>query len=460
MPGHYLILPRGDVLKPDGYSVGLSRAVMAQIVGLSPEYAARTVSVLKRYLNHKLVTGEDPERVENEPCEEATTRVTSFFVAQGIPVVPSKHAKHRDELRLMVPEDRSTAHAQQIVSILRQFYQLLGEYRIGARDAANPLELPGWHLVEARDRLRDWLARHPERPAGWLQGGLRFKVYKRKPYLPLIEDPTGCGRAMTLAVIAYGAPQSVVDVCLVLEENGCRWRETAWANALGWSIRGFGEQVFTTNKFDDEEHAKKITLPPDVLSRLIRRFEGMPHPVRPDATMMDYLQERAKVGDEDALRSVPLFVNSRGTRHKHSTFNGHWFRPAMAAWGNLDGSRGLKVQSDVSARQPTLHWYRHAVISGAIEAALEGSMSEAEILEVSRRVCRSFSLKTDQAKRYAAALMRRLADEEQMRRVAARREANEAKRRGCGVAVHLPRLELSESERLLRLLPQRAGAVA
>jgi hypothetical protein len=374
--------------------------------------------------------------------------------------VPSKLAKHRHEFRLLVPEERSTVHAQEIVSILRHFYQLLGSFGVGARTDANPLELPGWHLLDERDRQRHWLSRHPSHPAGWGNAGLRFKVYKRKPYLPLIEDPAGCGAAMTEAMIAYKAPQTAIDICIVLQENGCRWREAAWATALGWSIRGFGERVLTTNKFDDREHAKTITLSPEVLSRLVRRFEQMPHPGRSDATMMDHLRELAKSDDQDALRRIVLFPNSRGARHKHSTFNGHWFSPAMVAWTNPDGSKGLRIQSDVSSRQPTPHWYRHAIISGAIELAVAGLRSEADILAASRRVCRGFSLKTNQADRYAAALMRRLADEEQMRFVAERRAAGEAHRRGSDLPVELPRQQISEPERLLLLLPSRTRALA
>lgn len=455
MIDHFIISELGDVTEPDGYATRLSAVLMTQTIGLSFEYAQRIISLLRDYLNFRMDPSDDPRSVLTESADEAVERVKAFLGSKGIVALPSKKPNCEHELELKVPKGKSTEHAQQIVTILRQSYQLCGSFGVDARTRENPIELPGWHEKSEEDRRESWFKRYPNRPYGWMNAGLRFRTAKRKTYLPLIEDPTGCAEKMTMAVIKYGCPQTVIAICMVLEENGCRWREAAWVTALGWSILGFGEVVYTTNKFDDSEHAKKIVLNPEVLSDTIRRFEAVPHPKDKGRTMMDHLRELAQAGDEDALRAIPLFPNSRGDFHQHRTFNGHWFRPAMEAWVNEDGSLGLLIQSDVSARRPTPHWYRHAEISRELEKAVVGCKTDAEVLEVCKAVCRSFSLKTDQAKRYAAALMRRLADESQMRRIAQRRAENEARRRSVDVPIALDRLQLSEGERLIMMLPSR-----
>jgi hypothetical protein len=452
---HFLISDLGDVLEPDGYSPSLSAVIMTMTLNTSDDYSRRIIRLLRRYLNFVPDPLAGPRSVLEEPAAAAVGRVKAFFTSMKIAPLPSKKPNCEDEIELKVPEHKSTDHAQQIVGILRQLYQLSGSFKVGNRTAENPIELPGWHEKSEEDRRDSWSTRYPTRTYGWLNAGLRFRTAKRKSYLPLIEDPTGCAEKMTQAVIKYGCPATVIAICMVLEENGCRWREAAWANALGWSIKGFGEIVYTTNKFDDQEHAKKIFLNPEVLSGTIRRFEAMTHPKDKGKTMMDHLRELASAGDQDALRDIPLFPNSRGGFHQHRTFNGHWFRPAMEAWVNEDGSRGLLIQSDVSARRPTPHWYRHAEISRELEKAVVECTTDADVLEVCRAVCRSFSLKTDQATRYAAALMRRIADETQMRRIAQRRAENEARRKGVDVPIELGRLQVSESERLIMMLPAR-----
>lgn len=456
---HFFFTPDGDVYEPDGYSLAVSRAVTTLTVGSSPEYAARKLSVVRRYLN-RLEPGADPRGAIEESAEAAVDRIKGLLRDLGYHVVPCAKANREREFEILVPHDRSTAHAQQVVAILRQFHQLCGSYGVGSRTVENPVEMPGWHTKTEEARRESWCARFPKRPYGWMSAGLRFRPTQRKPYLPLIEDPAGCGQAMTRAVTAYGCPCSVIAICIVLEENGCRWREAAWVNALGWSIKGFGEIVFTTNKFDDGEHAKRIVLRPDVLSDAIRGFEGRPHPAEPGRTMMDHLRELVASGDRDALRAIPLFPNSRGTRHLHATFNGHWFRPAMEAWGNEDGSAGLLIFSDIGSRRPTPHWYRHAEITRQLEAELDGRRTEADILEMCRAVCRRFGLKTDQAKRYAASLMKRVAEEAQMRAVAGRRAELAAERAGVDIPPALPRQTLSEAERLMLALPARRTVTA
>ena len=455
MTDHFLISDLGDAVEPDGYSPSLSAVLMTMTLGVSDEFGARTIRLMRRYLNFVHRPNECPRSVLSEPAEGAVGRLTGFFRSMGIAALPSKKPNCENEIELKVPDGKSTDHAQQIVTMLRQFYQLCGSFKVGSRTAENPLELPGWHEKSEEARRDSWYTRYPNRPYGWMHAGLRFRTLKRKAYLPLIEDPAGCAEKMTAAVIKYGCPQTVIAICMTLEENGCRWREAAWATALGWSVKGFGEVVYTTNKFDDQELAKKIVLNPEVLSATIRRFEASPHPKDKTRTMMDHLRELAKAGDQDALRAIPLFPNSRGGFHQHRTFNGHWFRPAMEAWENEDGSLGLLIHSDVSARRPTPHWYRHAEITRELEIAVVGCKTDADVLEVCRAVCRSFSLKTDQAKRYAAALLRRIADESQMRRIAERRAANEARRKGVDVPIELSRLQLSEGERLIRMLPSR-----
>lgn len=460
MIDHFLISDLGDATEPDGYSTRLSAVLMTMTLDLSNEYARRILSVMRAYLNFAHVPFENPRSVLTETADDAVERAKAFLKSKKIIALPSKKPNCEHEFELRVTNDKSTEHAQQIVTILRQFYQLCGSYKVAKRTRENPIELPGWHVKGEDERRESWFKRYPKRPYGWMNAGLRFRTSRRKTYLPLIEDPTGCAEKMTLAVIKYGCPQTVIAICMTLEENGCRWREAAWVTALGWSIRGFGEIVYTTNKFDDSEHAKKIVLNPEVLSDTIRRFEAMPHPKDKTRTMMDHLRDLAKAGDEDTLRAIPLFPNSRGGFHQHRTFNGHWFRPAMEAWVNEDGSNGLLIQSDISARRPTLHWYRHAEISRELEDAVVGCTTDADVLQVCKAVCRSFSLKTDQAKRYAAALMRRIADESQMRRIAKRRAENEARRRNVDVPIALDRLSLTEGERLIMMLPSRHKEVA
>lgn len=460
MTDHFLISDLGDATEPDGYSILLSAVLITLTLDLSQEYALRIISIMRDYLNFAHVPFENPRTVLTEDAEDAVERVRAFLRTKKILTLPSKKPNCEHEFELKVPAGKSTEHAQQIVTVLRQFYQLCGSFAVGDRTPENPIELPGWHEKLEEDRRESWFKRYPSRPYGWMNAGLRFRTAKRKTYLPLIEDPTGCAEKMTQAVIKYGCPKAVIAICMVLEENGCRWREAAWVTALGWSILGFGEIVYTTNKFDDAEHAKKIVLNPEVLSDTIRRFEAEPHPKDRSRTMMDHLRELAKAGDEESLRAIPLFPNSRGGFHQHRTFNGHWFRPAMEAWVNEDGSLGLLIQSDVSARRPTPHWYRHAEISRELEKAVVRCKTDADVLEVCKAVCRSFSLKTDQAKRYAAALMRRIADERQMRRIVERRAENEAKRKAVDVPVALGRLELTEGERLIMMLPSRHKEIA
>lgn len=470
MVPHFIISPQGDVLEPEGYSYGLSKVMMSQIQGLSREYAARTVGVVGRYLNRVHVAKEDPRSVLEEDESAAVERIKGFFAGEGIPVINSKLANRPHDLRLVVPEDRSTAHAQQMVAMLRQFYQLCGSLGVGRRTAANPLELPGWHLVDLGLRATEWRDYGSRKAMPLANQGLRFRVYRRKPYLPLLEDPADCARMMTAAVIAYRCPETVIDVCIVLQENGCRWREAAWTNALGWSSMDFGAAVLTTNKRDKRRLAKKLTLAPEVHSRIIRRFEAAPHPTDRGATMMDHLRERALAGDEVSLREIPLFPNSRGSFHQHSTFTQHWFNPAMAKAKNADGTVGLKIRSDVSQRQPTTHWYRHASITDEIlvETAPLREMEADELLDANRRldigkqikaicvgVCEGFGLKTDQSERYAAALMRQLAEERQMVVVARRRARGASQRGRSDLPIGVPRLALSEAETLLLQLPTR-----
>ncbi|QYE36303.1 hypothetical protein KZX46_10450 [Polymorphobacter sp. PAMC 29334] len=455
MSVHFIISNVGDVIEPDGYSLALSSVLVAMTADVSIEYRSRILGFLRRYLNFEHLPGEHPRMVLEESADDAVERVKAYFLSTGVPVVPSRKPNCEHELDLRVPDGQSTVHAQQKVTILRQFHQLCGSLKVGGRTAENPIELPGWHQKSEEDRRESWRTRHGDTSYGWLNAGLRFKTSTRTAYLPLIENPSGCAEKMTLAMVKHGCPATIVAICHVLEENGCRWREAAWANALGWSLRGFGEIVHTTNKFEADEHAKKIMLAPDVLSDIIRRFEAQPHPKDGGRSMIDHLRELATAGDKAALRAIPLFPNSRGGFHQHRTFNGHWFRPAMEAWENEDGSRGLLIHSDVSARRPTPHWYRHAEITRELEQAVAECRTDAEILEACRSVCRSFSLKTDQASRYAAALMRRLANETQMRRIRERRAGNEARRRAVDLPIAVGRLELSEAERLLMLLPVR-----
>jgi len=456
MIDHFLITDLGDVTEPDGYSPSLSAVVINMTHALSDEYALRVVGTVRKFLNFVHTASDTPRAVIEEAPVRGFERAKAFLLSMDIVCIPSKKANCEHELELKVPNGRSTVHAQSIVGILRQFYQLCGTYHVGNRTAENPIELPDWHLKGDDERRESWDRRHPQRKFAWIYAGLRFCTTKRRRYLPLIEDPTGCGEKMTRAAIAHGCPATVIAICMTLEENGCRWREAAWANALGWSIKGFGEIVYTTNKHDDDEHAKRIMLPPDVLSGVIERFQGQPHPRDGSRTMMDHIRELAAAGDKDRLRQFPLFPNSRGRFHQHRTFNGHWFAPAMKAWVNEDGSKGLLIFSDVSARRPTPHWYRHAEISRDLEEAIVSCETEADVLEVSKRVCRSFSLDTDQAKRYAAALMRRLADEDQMRRIARRRAANAARRAQVDLPIAVGRLEISEAELLISLMPARA----
>ena len=452
---HFMISAAGDVTEPDGYSPSMSMTLMTLTYGLSPEFRARVLSQMRGFLNFRMTQGETPRAVLEEPAAASVDRVCAYLRAIGVPVLPSKKPNREHEFELKVPEGKSTVHAGQIVATLRQFYQLAGSFKVGSRTSENPMEEPGWHEKDEDQRRESWNTRHPKRPYGWINAGLRFRTDKRKAYLPLIEDPTGCAEKMTLAVIKYQCPQTVIAICMVLEENGCRWREAAWANALGWSVLGFGDTCYTTNKFDSREHAKKIVLNPGVLSETIRNFESAPHPTDPKKTMMDHLRELSEAGDKEALRAIPLFPNSRGTFHQHRTFNGYWFRPAMEAWLNEDGSNGLLIHSDLSARRPTPHWYRHAEITRVLEQAVVGCEDYEEVLEVCKKVCRTFSLESDQARRYAACLLRRLAEEANMRRVAARRAGNEALRKGVNLQVAISRLEISEGERLLLSLPSR-----
>jgi hypothetical protein len=460
MADHFMFTPQGDAYEPNGYSLALSKAVVTLIVSNCPEYAARKLSLARRFLNWTHVPGEHPRSVLEEPADQAVQRVISFLQSFDYAVAHCPKANREDEFDILVPEEKSTSHAKQLVGILRQLYQLLGSYGVGNRTKENPVELPGWHLKSEEERRDSWSARYPSITYGWINAGLRFRPTSSKPYLPLIEDPTGCGRAMTNAVIKYGCPETVIAICLVLEENGCRWREAAWANALGWSIRDFGEVVYTTNKFDDSEHAKKIYLSPEGLSGTIRRFEAQPHPTDPLKTRMDYLRELAAAGKKDKLRAIPLFPNSRGKKHQHRTFNGHWFRPAMEAWENEDGSKGLLIFSDVGSRRPTPHWYRHSVITRELEVAIGDLASELEIIEVSKAVCRRFGLKTDQAVRYAAALMRRISEEAHMRSVVARRAELIEQRDRVDIPAALSRQTLSDAERLILLMPRRQAVTA
>lgn len=453
---HFMIGPQGDCYEPDGYAVALSKTVVTLTVGCAAEYAARKINVIRGYLNFRSEPAEGPRRVlEEEDCEAGAERFTRFMRSRGYVVVPSAKANRREEREILVPEGKSTAYAQEIVGILRQFYQLAGSYNVGALGRANPIELPGWHLKDDDKRRASWSARYPSKAYGWLNAGLRFRVVNRRSYLPLIEDPTGCGEAMTKAVIAYGCPRTVIAICIVLQENGCRWREAAWLNALGWSILGFGATVFTTNKFDKSEHAKKVLLRPDVLSDTIRMFEARPHPTDPSKNLMDHLRELAAAGDHAALRRIPLFPNARGRRYAHRTFNGEWFRPAIEAWVNEDGSKGLLVFSDHGSRRPTPHWYRHAAITSVLEVETAGLDSLTAILEVCTAVCARFKLKTDQARRYAASLMDRLTEEAHQRDVLKRRAELAAQRATVDVVPALARQTISESEMLLLQMPAR-----
>lgn len=113
---HFIILPAGDTLEPDGYSLALSKVNVTLTVGCSPEYAARKIGIVRRYLNRVHNKGEDPRRVLHEPVEEGAKRFAAFMGSLGYAAVPSKKANRRDEVEILVPEGKSTAYLRRLLA--------------------------------------------------------------------------------------------------------------------------------------------------------------------------------------------------------------------------------------------------------------------------------------------------------------------------------------------------------
>jgi hypothetical protein len=405
-----LVIKRlGDALRrePDarGYDPDWSEVLALVLPDPRIESHSKVLRHARDFLN--FVHGEDDrlDRINDEEDETAMARVDAFLASKGAIVKPpAKKGRRREERDVSVRKGRSTGTIEFIITVVRRIYREL--MSLGLRSKGNPCDVLGWHLMREGEQYAIWRRRHPKAVHGFDDAGLRFRIAARTVYPPLLHDPTNVGWRMTDALVQSGRPETVIDIGGVQEDNGCRWREAAHPNALGWAMEGFGPNTRTSNKHDKNRYGKTISIPPDPFANLMRRMTTAPHPDDPSRTRLDWLRERHAAGDRATLAKEPLFPSGPGRFWSSSGFN-HHFRKAMREYDNGDGTIGLMIHSDIGSRRPTPHWYRHAVISIEVERIYETYEKPADVRAAVDAMCERLGLKSDQSSRYAARIIKR-----------------------------------------------------
>ena len=432
----------GFVLSNDGLDLELSR-VMRRIINpkaAKPKY----VRWLRLFLRFEFRAGEGPYAFLTECQSEAVLRCVAFFESIGL--VVDRGDNHLDA-GYDVSHPTAIRYLRTAVSVLRQLYTRLAE---GLRkDPASPMDVTGWHLLDTGEKLRWAMAHQMKIEHGLKHAGSRFHVLDIKSSVPAIEDPSSCGPEMTEALIAAEVPETILDVAMVMQDNGARNGSALEGNALGWAMESFGDQFMGKKKRGGDSLCLRITMSDTVFANVTRRMSGSPHPTRAGASLMDHLRELWAIGTDAAraeLATYPLFPSSLGKAYTYSGFY-YWFDDA------IDGR--VFIRTTNSQRKPTSQWYRHAAISDDVRELFERTTKKSEREQGLLEILDSYGLSSDQTERYAAFEYARDGRRRQREAVARRRKRNADKRASCETEVRTGRLSLEAARMAHDALPVR-----
>lgn len=433
----------GDVLAPDGYDLDLTREVRRVLA--SKRAKDKYVRWLRAFFRFELEPGEDTYAFLTESFEQAVRRCKAFLQSLGL--VVEVNDNHLDA-GFTVSHPTSMAYLRTAVTVLRQLYtRLCGGLR---EDLANPMNVTGWHLMNAAERL-SWALTHQIGKKHTLKhAGGRFQIVGVTSSPPAIEDPSRCGPEMTQALVTTSAPDSILDIGMVMEANGCRIGGPLIGNALGWSMAGFNDEFWATKKRGGDDLCLLLLMPAEVHARLVERMEKTPHPRRKGRSLLDYVKELAAQGTERAkakLARIPLFPSSRGKAYSYSGFY-YWFTKAVEG--------RVFIRTSNSSRTPTSQWYRHAAISDDVRVLFASTTVKAEREAGLEEILQDYGLSTDQTQQYAAFEYLRDARRRQREKVKKRRERSAAKRAGASLPVQTQRLTTPGAQQAFDLLPVRS----
>ena len=443
----YLISPPGDVVSlENGYRETMSLCLVDCLGSYAVSDRKRRLRFIREELNFELEPGEPEDAIFTEDCEGAGVRRAKAHL-EALKLIVVSAPGFDGDFHVENPKGCNNPISDRIAT-LRKFRETCAKHFLCPK--ANPWSITGWHDKRDTEKHDYWRRRHPKAKWGFVHAGGRFRTVNREIYPPLMEDPDQCGPTMTEAVRAYGAPVKVLQICMTMEVSGQRYSDVAFGDTLGWSGSGFGDWFWGRNKFERGNYQKPIILHPEVRERLIEEFDCRPHPTEEGRSLMDRVRELAERNDAAArseLASIPLFPSSRGTPFHYSTFNGHWFRPAMEKGGVL-------IHSDQGTRRPTPGWYRHATYTAEMEEIYATTEHEEDIPGKCEELGKTFGHNSDQSGRYAPLIEKRRAIEKQFDQMERRKERQRAKREGF-VLPRDNKLEDPEADRLIANLPRR-----
>jgi hypothetical protein len=430
------------VLGPDNYDVALTREVRHAIgkKKARPKY----IRWLRRFLKFELHPGEPTYAFLTESDEDAVARCKAFFESIGLVVqVNDNHLDGGYE----VTHPTSIRYLRTAVTVVRQLYtRLCGGLR---PSQANPMNVNGWHVMTAAEKLTWALAHQFEKKQLLKHAGGRFKITGAKSSAPAIEDPSACGPQMTQALIDAAVPATILDIAMVMEANGSRNASPLNGNALGWSMAEFGDEFWATKKYGGDELVLLLIMPSQVHDNVLRRMEAAPHPRRKRSSLLDHVRELAGRDSEAsrlALSRIPLFPSSLGTAYTYGGFH-YWFDDAV------DGN--VLIRTSNASRKPTSQWYRHAAISEDVRTLFERSTLKREREEGLEQIMSDYGLSTDQTRQYAAFEYLRDGRRRQRAQVERRRHAAANRRAGVPVPVEGPRLSFPGAQQAHDELPIR-----
>lgn len=434
----------GSVLSAQGLDLPLSRA-MRRVLG-NKKAQQKYVRWLREFLRFRFHEDEDPYALVTETFDEAVKRCVAFLQHIGCVVTPGEN---RLDGGYDVSHPTSMRYLRTAVSTIRQFYLHLCD---GIRaDPANPMDVNGWHKMTAPEKLQ-WALAHQLKPEhGLKHAGGRFHVKGVKSSPPAIEDPSACGPQMTQALIDAMVPKEILNIGMVMQDNGCRESSAAEGNALGWAMADFSNEFWTAKKWGGTDLCLLLAIPDEVMSSVVRRFSEAPHPgrFRQHSSLLDHMRELWKDGSEAAkaeLASYALFTSKHGTKY---TYAGFYYHFADA----IDGR--VLIRTDNASRAPTSQWYRHAAISSDIRDLFERTTIKAERTAGLEAIMDTYGLSTDQTRQYAAFEYMRDGRRRQREAVKHRRERANIKRAASPAPIGTGLLSMPQAQAAHDSLPRR-----
>lgn len=439
-----LMTDDGWILGATGVDLVLSGA-FRHVLG-KKKAPRKYVRWLRRFLAFRFREGEGPRAFLTETFEEAVARCVAFLRSIGCVVDPGEN---RLDGGFDVSHPTAMRYLRTAVSTIRQLYVKLCD---GIRtDPANPMEVNGWHKATAPEKLQ-WALAHQMKPEhGLKHAGGRFHVKGVKSSPPAIEDPSACAPQMTQALIDAKVPTTILDIAMVMQDNGARNSSAAEGNALGWAMADFGDEFWSVKKWGGDDLCLLLALPDEVLARIKERFDKAPHPhpFRHNSSMLDHLRELWEDGSKEAkaeLATYALFPSKLGTKY---TYDGFYYHFSDA----IDGR--VLIRTDTASRAPTSQWYRHAAISSDIRDLFERTTIKAERKAGLDAIMDAFGLSTDQTRQYAAFEYVRDGRRRQREAVRKRRERGATKRAASPAPIGTGYLSMPEAQAAHDALPRR-----